>query len=66
MTDTSSKYEAFNTKFVDSLPHLTVNNAYLPKETTLKEGAMYRPGKVQDSFCDEYYWVNCLDVHVRR
>ena len=50
MTYHNSKYEDFNTKFVDSLLHLTVKNSYLPKEMTLKEGVMYCPGKVQNNF----------------
>ena len=44
----SSKYANFNTKFVDSMLQLTVNNSCLPKEIILKEGVIYHPGNVQN------------------
>ena len=65
MIDPGSKYADINIKFVDSLLNLTVKNACIPKEMTLKKGVMYHPGKVQNSFCDKYSWFHFLNIHVR-
>ena len=50
VTTPRSKYTDSNTRFVDSLLHLTVRLTCPPKETILKEGALCRPGKIQNSF----------------
>ena len=50
VTDSISKYADSNTKFVDSILYLTVKKVCLPKEMTLKVGAKYCLGKVQNIF----------------
>ena len=50
MTDTRHKYADINIFVVDSVLCLSVKKVCLPKEMTLKVGAKYCLGKVQNIF----------------